>query len=322
MIKKIMSAIDEYKSIAILTHVNADGDALCASFALADVLSARGKDVTCVLEEKPGSKYDFLGGEFVVYDDIIKTKYDVCIVVDCGSMERMGKRIDIFNAAKCTINIDHHKTNDGYATLNVVKPTYCAACEVIAEMFGELNLRLSDIAARLLYAGIMSDSGCLKFSSTTSSTHRIVADLLEYDFDHSEVARLLYDSNSMELTRLTGFVMNNVECFENGAITLISTDSDLLDQYGVEESDANALINIPRSIKGAEIAIEIKERGGVVRVSFRSNGKADVNRVAEEFGGGGHIRAAGATLHGMSIETAKTAVIAAATKELKRIVEQ
>ncbi len=320
MIKEIKSHIDRSTSVAVLCHINSDGDALSSSYALADVLSAMGKEVVCILEEEPGEKYNFLGGEYCVYTGGEVKEYDLCIAVDCGDAARLGKRIEIFNKAKCTLNIDHHKTNDSFGMLNVVKPTYCAAAEVLTELFEDMGITLSDNAARLLYAGIMSDSGCLKFSSTSSRTHILVAKLLEHNFDHAEVTRLLFDSYSMELTRLTGYVMSQIECYENGLITLISTDDALLKKYGVDETDANILINIPRRIKGSEIAIELKERGGVVRVSLRSNGRADVNRVAGLFGGGGHEKAAGATFDGKTLDEAKEFLLEAAVAELKRSV--
>ena len=198
---------------------------------------------------------------------------------------------------------------------------YSAAAEVIAELVFDLGIEMSDKAAMYLYGGIMSDSGALKYSNTSPDTLRIAAKLMEYDFDHAYVNRMLFDSNSMAVTRLTGYVMNNVESYEDGKITLISTDSALLSEYGVDERDADALINIPRSIEGAEIAIEIKERGSAVRVSLRSNGNAEVDRIAAAFGGGGHIRAAGATMKGMTLSEAKTAVLEAAIQELHRGME-
>ena len=319
MLKKIKETIELSDSIAILCHVNADGDALCSSFAFCDVLAAMNKKVFCILEEVPGSKYKFLNGEYSVYKPGDKTDYDLCIAVDCGGIDRLGSRIEIFNNSGKTINIDHHKSNNDFAQMNVVKAKYSAAAEVIAELLDGLGFEISDRAAMYLYGGIMSDSGSLKYSNTSPQTLRIVAKLMEYEFDHAYVNRMLFDNNSMELTRLTGYVMNNVESYENGKITLISTTSELLSEYGVDERDADALINIPRSIEGAEIAIEIKERGGQVRASLRSNGNAQVDRVAALFGGGGHIRAAGVTFKNMTFEEAKKALLDAAKEELAEV---
>lgn len=318
MIRKIKSHISRSKTIAILCHINSDGDALCSSFALADILTAKGKDVVCILEEEPGEKYDFLNGKYVVFSGSVPKEYDMCIAVDCGDISRLGKRVEIFNNAKVTLNIDHHKTNNNFAMFNVVKPDYCAAAEVLAEFFKKICFKLSDNAARLLYAGIMSDSGCLKFSNVRPETHIWVSRLLHYKFDHAEVNRLLFDSQSMELVRLTGYIMSNVECFENGLISLISSDDSMLREYGVEASDANTLINIPRKIKGSQIAIELKSRNGLVRASLRSNGICDVNRIAGLFGGGGHVKAAGITFSGETMEEAKALLLKAAADELKR----
>lgn len=318
MINKIKQFINQSETIAVLCHINADGDALCSCFAIADVLAKMGKQVTCLLDEYPGPKYDFLGGEYEVFDDSKDYKFHMSIAVDCGGKERLGKRVSVFDKSKYTLNIDHHKSNDNFAQINIVKPDYCAAAEVLAELFAQMGLDISDKTARFLYGGIMSDSGCLKYSSTSPSTLRIVADLMEHGFDHAEMTRMLFDSKSMALTKLTGHVMNNVESFEDGKITLICTDAKLLEKYGVDESDANDLINIPRSISGTEIAMEVKERGGVVRVSIRSNGVAEVDKIAAQFGGGGHIRAAGATLNNMTLQQAKNEVLAAACKELVR----
>lgn len=318
MIRKIKSYISRSKTIAILCHIHSDGDALCSSFALADILSAKGKEVVCILEEEPGEKYDFLNGKYVVFSDSLVKEFDMCIAVDCGDISRLGKRVEIFNKAKVTLNIDHHKTNNDFAMFNVVKPEYCAAAEVLAEFFEKIRFKLSDNAARLLYAGIMSDSGSLKYSNVRAETHVWVSKLLRYDFDHAEVNRLLFDSQTMGLVRLTGHIMNNVECFENGLISFISSDDSMLEEYGVEESEANALINIPRKIKGAQIAIELKMRSGLVRASLRSNGRCDVNRVAALFGGGGHEKAAGVTFNGKTMDEAKELLIKAATDELKR----
>ena len=318
MINKIKNLINSCENIVVLGHVNADGDSLCSSYALREVLESMGKKVVCLHEENPGDKYNFLSDEYAVFNEDEEYKFDIAIAVDCGDDTRLGSRISVFENALHTINIDHHRTNNNFAEINIVKPHYCAAAEVLAKLYSDMEIQISDNTARLLYTGIMSDSGCLKYSNTSPSTLRIVAELMEHDFDHSEMTRLLFDNKSMELTKLSGYVMNNVESFVDGKITIISTDSKLLEQYNVDERDAGDLINIPRSISGSEIAIELKERSGEVRVSLRSNGKAQVDRIAGVFGGGGHLKAAGATMSNMTLESAKIAILDAAVEELKR----
>lgn len=320
MVKKIKDTIEKSNSVAVLCHFNADCDALGSAYALTELLRNLGKKAVCFLEEEPERRLRFLGEDYVVYSEDADYDYcDLCIAVDCGSIDRLGKRDAIFSRAKATMNIDHHKTNTFFADVNLVKGDFSAAAEVLAVMLSDCGYDITDRIAMLLYAAIMSDSGCLKYSAATPDTLRVVAGLMEHDFDHAEVARLLFDSYSMELVKFKGHVMNNVKSIDGGRISFIETNSHMLKEYGVDESDAGDLISIPRQIEGTEIAIEVKERSGCVRISLRSNGDAEVDRIASEFGGGGHLRAAGATMTGMTPEEAREAVIEAARRELKRI---
>ncbi|MBP3361131.1 MAG: bifunctional oligoribonuclease/PAP phosphatase NrnA [Clostridia bacterium] len=319
MEKKIKEIIEKAKSVVVLCHFNSDCDALGSAYAVTELLKNLGKKAVCCLEEEPERRLRFLGEDYVVYSGKAEYECDLCIAVDCGSIDRLGSRAEIFRSAKVTINIDHHKTNTYFADVNYVAGDLSATAELLAVIFSECGYDITDRIAMLLYAGIMSDSGCFKYPSATPDTLRVVACLMEYDFDHAEVARLLFDSQPMELVKFKGHIMNNVQSIDGGRISLIETDSRMLKKYGVSESDAGDLINIPRQIEGVEIAIEVKERSGCVRLSLRSNGKAEVDRIAGKFGGGGHLRAAGATMTGMTPEEAREAVLEAAREELKRI---
>ncbi len=318
MSEKIKEMIEEAESIAVLCHINADGDALGSAYGLKEVLLQMGKSAECFLEERPNRRIAFLAENAKVYGGE-KCEFDLCIAVDTATKERLGARSIIFDSAKKTVCIDHHKSNPLYADVNLVKGSYCAAAEVIYEYLKDNGFEINEKAARLFYCGIMSDSGCLKYSSVTPSTVRCVADLMEYGFDHSELTRKLFDSYAPELIKLEGAVMNSIESYAAGKISLVETTSSLLKKYGVEDEDADNLVNIPRKSADAEIAIEVKERGGRIRASLRSNGAAEVDRIAEAFGGGGHIKAAGITFSDMTLKEAKEAVIREAEKELLRI---
>ena len=316
---QITELIERSSNIAVLCHINSDGDALGSAFALTRFLKKRGKSVQCFLEERPGRDLEFMGDDYKVYCGEDEGSYDLCIAVDCGDKSRLGARAALFQNADATVNIDHHKTNTGFADINLVKPDYSATSQIIAELMFGSGYELDSEIARLLYIGIMSDSGCLKFSNTTPKTVRTVADLMGYGFDHSETARLLFDSCSLEYTMLKGYIMQNVESYADGMIRLVQSTSALLEKFGISDADASNLVNVPRSIEKTEIAIEVKERSGKIKVSLRSNGAAEVDRIASRFGGGGHLRAAGATLEGYTLKDAKEAVLNAAFDELRRI---
>lgn len=318
MADRIKELIDRAESIAVLCHINADGDALGSAYGLKEVLLSMGKSAECFLEERPNRRIAFLSDDCVVYGGE-KVVADLCIAVDTATKERLGSRVKIFDSAKHTICIDHHKSNPNYGEVNLVRGDYSAAAEVIYEYLKENGYEINKKAASLLYCGIMSDSGCLRYPSVSPRTVRYVADLMEYGFDHAELLRLMFDSYPSELIKLEGFVMNNIESYSGGRISLIETTSALLKKYGVEDEDADNLVNIPRRSAEAEIAIEIKERSGKIRASLRSNGRAEVDRIAEAFGGGGHVKAAGVTFSDMTLGEAKQAVIKEAEKELLRI---
>jgi phosphoesterase RecJ-like protein len=144
---------------------------------------------------------------------------------------------------------------------------------------------------------------------------RIAADLLEYDFDHAEVLRLLFDTESLNNIKLKGYIMNNIESYGNGKIQLIWTDEEILSKFGVDENNAADLVNIPRSVKGCEIAVELKKRKGKIRISLRAN-RVDVSEIAKHFGGGGHKLAAGAEIQADTIDEAKKLVITECLRKL------
>jgi len=318
MIDSIKKYISEADSIAVLCHINSDGDAVGSALGLTELLVKLGKKADCIMEEVPESRLAFLGDNYIIYNGENK-EYDLCIAVDTASKERLGKRERIFDSADRTIVIDHHKTNPGYGDINCIKGDYSAAAEVIAELAELCGYELNDRIAMLLYSGIMSDSGCLRYSSVKPDTVRRVAGLMEYSFDHAEVSRLLFDSFPLGIIKLRGAVMNNIESYCEGKISLIVTDSEMIKSYGVSDTDAGNLVDIPRMVEKTEIGIEIKERNGIIRGSLRSNGDAEVDRIAAVFGGGGHMRAAGVTMNNMTLEEAKQALLTEAEKELCRI---
>lgn len=315
MIKAIKEKIHSSNNIAVLAHINEDGDALGSVFALCRVLKNMGKNAVCFLEDVPETRLSFLNGEYEVYKNENTACFDLCIALDSGDEKRLGTRAVLFNNSKSTICIDHHSTNIGYADINFIKPDAGSTAEVLFEILKECDFKIDDYTAKCLYTGIASDSGCFKYSNTTAKTMRIAAELLEYDFDHAEVLRLLFDTESIENIKLKGYVMNNIESFSDGKIQLIMTDEEILSRFNVEENDAPDLVNIPRSVRGCEIAVELKKRKGKIRLSLRAN-RVDVSEIAKHFGGGGHKLAAGAEVSADTMEEAKEKVLSECIRKL------
>lgn len=313
VIDKIIGA----KSVAVLPHVNEDPDALASCFAFARLMRKLGKEATVYVSGKIESRLSFIGDDYVIYDGKAKHEHDLCACIDCGDLDRIGERRALFDSIGNSINIDHHLTNTRFADTNFVDGKASASGEILFEMIELMGEKLDADIARDLYTAICSDTGCFKFSSVTPKTMRIAAKLLEYDFDHAEIARLLFDSESLAAVKLKAEVAGTIQTCADGRISIVVTDEKIGEKYGIEKQDIPNLVDIPRGVEGTEIAICIKGTEDGFRLNLRSNGKANVARIATAFGGGGHIKAAGATVHTDNAEEVKNAVIEACVKALE-----
>ncbi len=310
---KIMKA----KSAAVLPHVNEDPDALASCFAFAKMMRKMGKKATVYVSGRIEKRLDFIGTDYVIYTEGMECNHDLCVCLDCGDLDRIAKRKAIFNEINNSVNIDHHFTNTNFADANYVDGKASATSEILFELFGKMNVEIDDDIARDLYTAICSDTGCFKFSSVTPKTMRTAAKLLEYNFDHAEVARLLFDCESLAAAKLKAEITEGIKSYDGGKIELIVTDERIGEKYGIAKEDIPNLVDIPRRIEGAEIAVCIKKTDSGYRLNLRSNGMADVARVAMKFGGGGHVKAAGATLHFSTDEEAEKAVVEACMSALE-----
>lgn len=210
-------------------------------------------------------------------------------------------------------------TNTDFADANYVDGSAAATGQILSELFDKMGEAIDRDIAKDLYTAICSDTGCFKYSNVSPKTMRIAADLLEYDFDHAEVARLLFDSESINAVKLKAEVTEGLREYAGGRIKLVLADEKIGEKYGMSKEDIPNLVEIPRRIAGTEIAVCIKRTDDGVRLNLRSNGEADVSKVAQKFGGGGHVKAAGATLHVDTLDEAEKVVIEECIKALEEI---
>lgn len=313
VIDKIMSA----KSVAVIPHVNEDPDALGSCFAFAQMLRKMGKEATVYVSGKVEARLAFIGRDYVMYHESIEHNHDLCACLDCGDIDRITERKTLFDEIGNSVNIDHHFTNTLFADANYVDGNAAAASEILYSLFQKMGVQIDDDIARNLYIGICSDTGCFKYSNVTPKTMRTAASLLEYNFDHAEMARLLFDSETLEAAKLKAEITEGIQTYADGKIKIVVTDENAGEKYGIHKEDIPNLVDIPRRIEGTEIAVCIKRTDGGFRLNLRSNGDADVAKIAMKFGGGGHIRAAGATLHFDTAEETLEAVVSACIEELK-----
>ncbi len=311
MLDRIAGAIAISGNIAILPHVAADGDALGSSFALALALTGIGKKVSVLLEEDIPHIYGFLHGASLseVYTKESK-HYNTVIAIDCGDIGRLGCRKEIFDCAEITANIDHHPTNTGFAIYNYLDTNASATAEIIYKLLEQLDIIPGKEVATCLYVGIATDTGCFRYSNTTSHAHIIAAELIKLGVDVADVSQNVFDTTSYEKVRLIGAAIHSLELFENGKVAIMALPNELFKKTGAKEEDCDGIINTARNIRGVEVAVMLRQwDNGEFKVNLRSNSMVDVSTIASRYSGGGHKKAAGYNTEG-TLEQVKTKLLA------------
>jgi phosphoesterase RecJ-like protein len=204
------------------------------------------------------------------------------------------------------IMIDHHQKPDIYATVTYSDTSIGSTCEMIYNLISYLDKKdlLDNTIATCIYTGITTDTGSFRFPSTTSTTHRIVADLIDLGINNSAIHNSLFDDNSANRLQLLGRALQNIKVFPENKTSYITLSQKELDEFHYQKGDTEGIVNYGLSIKRIHFsAIFIEHRDeNIIKISFRSQGNFDVNQFAREhFNGGGHINAAG----GKSYESMK-----------------
>jgi phosphoesterase RecJ-like protein len=291
------------KKIAIAGHIRPDGDCIGSCTALYQYLSMYQKElglekVDVYLQEPLGNEFKILTG----FDQIKHTYdteevYDVFISLDCGSLDRLGNAVKFFEKATKTINIDHHISNLSFAKVNHVVADASSTCEVLFTLLEDD--RITKEMAESLYVGIIHDTGVFKHSNTSEKTMNIAGRLISKGIDFSTLIDESFYSKTYVQNQILGRCLTESILVMDGKVVFASISRKMLDFYDASTSDLDGIIDQLRLTKGTEVAIFIYETDvHEFKVSMRSNREVNVSRIAVYFGGGGHIKAAGCTMHG------------------------
>ncbi|MBR0277000.1 MAG: bifunctional oligoribonuclease/PAP phosphatase NrnA, partial [Clostridia bacterium] len=240
---------------------------------------------------------------------------DLVIAVDCADKLRMGDRTIIFDNCEETICIDHHDTNDRYAKYNFINSDAAATGEIIYEFAQFANIELDLSIACNLYVAISSDTGRFSYSNTKPHTHSIAAQLLQYDVNCAFLNSYMFEMNSKKRIKAIALAYNSFETFFDGKIAVVSLKMADIQKIGADEDDVGDMVIIPRSLETAIVSISLREVEEGVKVSLRSQ-SVDVAKLAQQFGGGGHVRAAGCTVQG-TLEDVKRKIVSEAERRIK-----
>lgn len=298
---KILEAIKQYDVIILHRHVRPDPDAYGSQMGLAEIIRASfpGKEVYSV--GQPEESLRFLGEVDMIADE--KYQDALVIVCDTANEERVSDRR--YTSGKQLIKIDHHPNDDPYGDLLWVDTAASSCSEMIVDFYETFaaELTLNTTAARLLYAGIVGDTGRFLYPSTTEKTLRLAAKLVSFPFDRSAIYERLYEL-PRPIIQLSGYVLEHFEMDEYGAATVYLDDA-LLQKYAVDPRRASALVSILENVEGIRAWILFIQEGEFIRARLRSKGPV-INELAKEYHGGGHPLASGATIHSPSEVEAMT----------------
>ena len=283
----------------IACHENPEGDAIGSELALALALRKMGKTVTVLNADPVPGNLAFLPGADSVVSEEDGSRYDVAVVVDCGSAERTGRVQPEILKPPVLVNIDHHRTNGGCGEYCLVDPDAAATGMLIYRILSALGVEIGYDVAVNIYVAILTDTGSFHYSNSSPEAFHIAGEMIRRGIDPWAVAEQVYETQSADRLRLLGRVLGSLEIAAGGKVASITTMKKDLADFSAGKDSLEGFINYPRSILGVEVAVAFREEGeGEFRVSFRSKGRVDVSAVALAFGGGGHRNAAGCTVRG------------------------
>jgi phosphoesterase RecJ-like protein len=300
MIKRIIDQLQKSQSVLVASHANPDGDAIGALLATGLALKAMYKDVHMYNQSAIPAVYRFLPAVNLIsqqMDDI--KKYDTIVVLDCGSMQRVGAKATEFRKCRVIINIDHHMTNTQFGDLRLIDANACATAEIVYRLIKKLGVTFDCPIATAIYTGILTDTGSFRFSNTNQQAFTICADMIASGANAYEVAQNVYGHYSLGRIKLLNLALDSLEISANGKLSIMSLTQDMLDMTHTQAEDIDGIINYARRIEDVKVAALIHEVAGNGRerrqyhVSLRSDGDVNVALIAAQFGGGGHASAAG-----------------------------
>ncbi len=298
-----------------MSHINPDGDALGSTSSMYTIIYEKFKKKAdiLVIGHLPNC-YKFLPHiETAKFEFDISMVYDLVITLDVASLDRLANHQILFDKAKNTINIDHHKTNNGFADINIINPSASSTGEVLLGIYNEQNWDISLETATGLYTAILTDTGGFRYENTSEKVFLSVAQLVKIGINPNEIYKNCYEKKSKDFVMFQNSCVNKAEFLFNDKVAYTTVYKKDLEKYQAKDDFTEGLVETLRAIDSTEIAFIAKEIDSKsTKISMRSK-TVDVAGICAEYGGGGHTFAAGCLI--------KTSIDKALKKLLKTIKE-
>ncbi len=303
---KALDLIEKSKYILIITHINPDADTISSALALSNLFEENKiKHKVYNIGPNLPSNLDFIN-RFNKITNQMPEYFDLAICVDCGSKKRFGFEL---NSDIPLINIDHHKSNDDFGTINIVNYHKSSTAEVLYDFFKYNGLYITKNIAIALYVGIYDDSLGFTISRCDEETFEKVNFLVKCGAQPALIADKLIRRESLAKYRVIPKVLDSLELFDEGRVAVIYLEPLWLKQTGATAEDCEVALDMIYNIGIVKIAVFLRIVDENVRVSLRSKGDIDISLIAQKFGGGGHIQAAGCSLECDDVIKAKEIVL-------------
>lgn len=305
------SFLENCDNAYILVHQSPDGDCIGSGFALHSVLKSMGKRSAVICCDPFLKKFDYI----TAVENNSDFEPDTVIAVDVADTKLLGKYQEIYGD-KVQLCIDHHVSNTGYAERTLLDSKASATCEVLYKLFTcTMGIEISDYTALCLYTGIATDTGCFKYENTSAETHEIAGEIMrQHKLNYAKINREMFDVKTAGRLRMESAVIDIMEYYLDGKVTVICITKELLDSLGVDSNDLDGCASLPLQVEGVEVGITIKEKAPAsYKISMRSTGDVNVSEICSTLGGGGHAKASGCAMDG-NLEDVKKALVEAVRK--------
>ena len=304
MYKKIWDKIEESDNIVLISHLNPDGDALGSSLSMFKVLKNMGKNVKIVNMSDLAPYLDFLPN----YNKVSKTlpkKIDLMISFDCGSFDRLG----IEEKPKFLINIDHHISNTNYGDINLIEDA-ASASQVVFNILEANNIKIDTETAICIYTALVTDTGNFQYESVTAEVFRVASELVKFGVKPEFVSKMLYERDRLSRLRFLAKALDTLELYCEGRVGVVEVTNELMKKSGAVKDDTDGLVNMVRKLETVEVSMMLREEeNGDIKISLRSKNYVDVSKIVVKYGGGGHIRASGATIKNKTFSEVKNMIL-------------
>ncbi|OGC06169.1 hypothetical protein A3H38_04045 [candidate division WOR-1 bacterium RIFCSPLOWO2_02_FULL_46_20] len=316
ILANIKKAVKNAKTALIVSHIDPDGDSIGSMLAMGNILTQFNLTTFYYSEDGLPKVYRFLPGADKVVNKLPPfQRYDLLFTMDASDIKRLGSKLSVKEIAKIIINIDHHPDNTKYGNFNYIEKCSSTA-ELVFKIAKHWDIKINRETAENLYIALITDTGNFRYENTSAKTFTMAAELLKTGIDTHEISTRIYDTRSIASIRIQAAALVNVEISPDRKAAWTVVTEAMMQKHQARGEDLMGLVDQIRSIEGIEVAMLFREEKSKVKVNFRSKNKVNVSALAKRFGGGGHIRAAGAVMLG-SIDNVKNDIVAEVLKYLK-----